>query len=217
MAVTKSRLSIVGCGPGAKEFVSPIVRETIDQAEVLFGAPHLLALFPDSQSERIPVTGKISEMIDAIAARRHRNIVVAVSGDPGISSLAQSVVQHVGRSECHVLPGISSVQVAFSRIALDWADARILSIHGSNKSNVVQGDLTYVNKIAVLTGGRDSGPFLTELLQQLQQTKGEWILFACENLTLQDERVVCIDAAELASYPQCSRTIILFIQKGLLA
>ena len=72
-----------------------------------------------------------------------------VGGDPGLYSLAQRVVRRFGREQCEVVPAVSSVQVAFSRLGIDWADARILSAHGRTP-DATAADLQRIDKIAVL-------------------------------------------------------------------
>lgn len=74
-------------------------------------------------------------------------------GDPGLASLAKLVLRRFGLHACEVLPGISSVQVAFARLGLDWLDARILSAH-ARLPLAVLGELSDYAKLAILAGHR---------------------------------------------------------------
>ncbi len=213
MAVAKPTFCIAGCGPGAADYISPIARRAIEGAEVFVAANHLLALFPELDVEKIPFNGNVEAVLETIAQHAGRRVAIGVSGDPGVSSLGQSVVRRFGRHACSIIPGISSVQVAFARLGLEWSDARIFSIHGRAKEEISARDLEGARKIAVLPGGPQSGAALAALYQRLE---GEWKLFACENLTLEGECVLPIEAQSLPSQPRCSRSIILFIQEGLL-
>ena len=86
--------------------------------------------------------GQVSSRIESL--RPEGPVTVLVSGDPGFFSLAKLVLRRFGRENCRIVPGISSVHVAFSRICLDWADAKIISAHVSdpdqaNDQSVGQG------------------------------------------------------------------------------
>ncbi len=132
MAVNPAKLWIVGCGPGSVRYVTDAAHEAAAGADVLVGGKRLLALFPDGSAERISVGANIGAVMEQIVARRAagQRVVVLVGGDPGLHSLAQNVIRLVGRPCCEVVPAVSSVQVAFARLGMDWSDARILSAHG---------------------------------------------------------------------------------------
>ncbi len=123
-------ITIVGCGPGALDHLPPVAHRAIAEADVLVGASRLLDLFPTMTAERIVVGANIPKLLDQMAPHvSQANIAVLVTGDPGVCSLAQPVIQRFGRENCRVIPGISSVQVAFARLGLDWFGARLLSAH----------------------------------------------------------------------------------------
>lgn len=175
----------MGCGPGAASYVTPEARGAAIQADVLVGAPRLLDLFRESSAERIDVRGNVSATLEAVARNRGRRIVVLVSGDPGVASLAAPVLKHFGRDACRVIPGVSSVQVAFARLGLDWLDARILSAHETTPDVEVSA-LGRERKIAVLAGSSSASRWVADAAEHLGTA---WQVFTAENLTLEDERV----------------------------
>ena len=123
-------ITIAGCGPGSLDSVTPVARHAIEQAQVLVGAKRLLDSFPNVAAERIIVGANIAQSLDAIAAHMgQRRIVVLVTGDPGLCSLARPVIRRFGRAACRVIPGISSVHAAFASLGIDWQNARVLSAH----------------------------------------------------------------------------------------
>ncbi len=123
-------ITIAGCGPGALEYVTPAALHAIKQAEILVGARRLLESFPEVAAQRIVVGADVPKALDAIAEHLgQRRIVVLVTGDPGLCSLARPVIQRFGRNACRVIPGISSVHAAFASVGIDWFGARILSAH----------------------------------------------------------------------------------------
>ena len=185
MEIAHPKILIAGCGPGAASCVTPEARAAVLQAEVLVGAERLLNLFPEANAERIVVRGDASATVEAVARNRNRRVVILVTGDPGIASLAASVLKHFGRDACRVIPGVSSVQTAFARLGLDWIDARILSAH-ADTPGIDVGILSRERKIAILAGSRTASRWAAGVAEQLG---AGWQAFVAENLTLEDERV----------------------------
>lgn len=130
MATERRAITIIGCGPGSPDHITPAAVDAARSAEVLIGTDRLLHFFTDADAEKIPVGSAVEETLDRVGERfGHKQIAVLVSGDPGLFSLARLVIQRFGREHCRVIPGVSSVQVAFARLGLDWGDAIILSAH----------------------------------------------------------------------------------------
>jgi cobalt-precorrin-7 (C5)-methyltransferase len=212
MEMNQPRILIVGCGPGSAACVSPEARGAAFQADVLVGAPRLLDLFRESSAERIDVRGNVPATLEAVARNRGRRIVVLVSGDPGIASLATSVLQHFGRDSCRVIPGVSSVQVAFARLGLDWIDARILSAHG-NTPDIEISTLSRERKIAVLAGSNSASGWAADVAEHLGAA---WQVFVAKNLTFEDERVYRTTPAALREGAFPPLTIFLFVRRDCL-
>jgi len=211
MAKAQVRIKVCGCGPGAPEYVTPAVRRAVERAEVLAGARRLMELFPEGSAKRILIGADTELALNEIAARLGRRIVVLVTGDAGLCSFAQPLLKRFGRQACEVLPGISSLQVAFARLGLDWLDARIFSAHRENPSTFAPAGC---EKFAVLLGRKDSLAWAARLARALGRG---YRIFVCENLTLNNERVRETTAAELPALKVASLAIVLLVKKGLLA
>ena len=168
-------------------------RRAVAEAEALVGSRRLLDLFADGgRQERTAVEGDVAAALAAIETHRAagRRVAVLVSGDPGLFSLARCVAERFGRANCRFLPGISSVQLAFARLGLDWSDARILSAHARAPQADVE-ELRRCDKLAVLGGGREGRQWIAAAAAALAETH-EALL--CENLSL-DERADSADDA----------------------
>ncbi len=203
-------ITIVGCGPGAADYLTPAARAAIEAAELLAGAPRLLQLFPAANAERIVVGADIAKALDDLASVvPGRKVVVLVSGDPGVCSLAQPVLQRFGWKQCTIIPGVSSVQVAFARLGLDWTDARLISAH-HRTPELDLASFAGEDKIAVLAGNAATMPWIVTLAGHLAETH---TLFLCEDLTLPQERVSRVRPHDLAEPKLSSRSILLFIGK----
>ncbi len=203
-------ITIVGCGPGGQECLTPEARRAIEQAEVVVASRQVLERLPATAAERIAVGADVAGALESLAARVGRQrIAVAVSGDPGVRSLARSIIRRFGRKTCRVIPGISAVQVAFARLGLEWFDATLLSAHEGIPSVSAAG-LAGARKIAVLAGNPVSLPWLRTLGRALAASH---VIVVCEDLTLPEERVRQVSAEELAKLPLSSRTIVLFVHQ----
>jgi len=214
MAVEKKKIIVIGCGPGAEDHITPAARSAASGADVLIVSKRLQDLFPESTAEKIDSGTDVEGTLDAIAARRDAGlqVVVLATGDPGIASLAQPVVRRFGRENCEVIPGISSVQVAFARLGLSWQDARIISAHNADPE-ATAADLE-AEKIAILGGRPGALRWAAGLIPKLG---GNRHVFLCEDLTLPGEKIREVSAAELTSIPVSTRAIILIIQGELLS
>lgn len=210
MAVEKKKIIIVGCGPGAESYITPAARAAAAKADVLIVSRRLMGFFPEVAAERIDSGVDIDGTLDEIAARHDagRQVVLLATGDPGIASLAQPVIRRFGRENCEVIPGISSVQVAFARLGLDWQDARIVTAHSRNPQ-VSMADLRQAGKIAILGGRPEAIRWTADLIGKLN---GDRRVFLCEELTLPGEQVREVDADELRRLPVSTRAIVLIIQ-----
>ncbi|HEY5461594.1 MAG TPA: precorrin-6y C5,15-methyltransferase (decarboxylating) subunit CbiE [Deferrimonas sp.] len=211
----KKKIIIVGCGPGAEEYITPAAREGAARADVLIVSQRLKDLFPEVVAERIDSGVDIEGTLDEIAVRRDagRQVVLLATGDPGIASLAQPVIRRFGRENCEVIPGISSIQVAFARLGLDWREVRIVTAHSRDPEESA-ADLRPAEKIAIL-GGRDGSlRWAAGLIPELGEERR---VFLCEELTMPGERIREVRPEELITLPVSSRAIILVIQGELLS
>lgn len=213
MVVGDTPIKIVGCGPGAPEYITILARETIEGADLLVGARRLLDLFPDLRAERIEFRNQTGKTLDEIEERmdRYRNIAVLVTGDPGLASLARSVIKRFGREACTTVAGVSSVQVAFARLGLDWTNAKIINAHG-RELHIEPSVLAGADRLAILTGG----VLPAEKIAELIETFGDrYEIVLCENLTLPDENIRVLQGPGSIPSRVSERAIIILTGKDL--
>jgi precorrin-6y C5,15-methyltransferase (decarboxylating) CbiE subunit len=130
-------IHVVGIGPGSKKYLPPIALEIINKAEVIFGGQRALSLFDELPCEKITIGANIEEILVKIKQRyQKQNVVVLVSGDPGFFSLLNKLREHIADTALNVIPGISSVQLAFARIKRPWHNMRAVSLHGRDFSEL---------------------------------------------------------------------------------
>ena len=204
---------IAGCGPGHEDYVGQATRKAVTTAEVLVGTQHLLDLFPQAACQQIVVRGPMAGVLDQMEALDEKKICVLVTGDCSLFSLARLVVNRFGRERCKLIPGISSVQVAFARLALDWSDTLLISAHGREPKEDVSELLRY-DKIALLAG---DDPAILWAADRLTELGAEYLAVSCENLTLTTEVIREFNDAELLRQARLpARTILLLLKKELL-
>jgi cobalt-precorrin-7 (C5)-methyltransferase len=213
MAIAR-RITIVGCGPGSPEHVTPAAIAAVEKADLLIGTERLVRLFSPSPTQLVVVNSTMEQALDAIERRPgSKNVAVLVTGDPGIFSLARLVIERFGREQCRVIPGISSIQAAFARLGLDWADAKILSAHKEDPDP--DDSLLRSDKIAVLLGREGSLRWVADHI--VENAPADRRIFVFENLTLDDESIREARREALRDLHVSSRTVVLIIKGDLLS
>ncbi len=211
-------ITIIGCGPGGRESFTDEAKSAAQNADCLIGSERFLKMFDTNGCEKITAGANVEKVIEAIEAAKvsGKSIGVLVSGDPGLCSLAKPIIKRFGKKACRVVPGISSVQVAFSRIGLDWYGAKIITAHGGDPK-IEYSELADEEKIAVLAGRDEAVKWIAGLAEFLGDA---FQVIVCENLTLEDERVTKLSSDELINASVSSSistmAIILIVKKELL-
>jgi len=200
------KVTVIGCGPGAPEYMTQAGLQAIAEADVYCGATHLLKLYAPEGKTRIPVASDIEGVLEAMAASlsEGKRVAVLVSGDPGLCSLATPVIQRFGLETCDVIPGISSVQLLFARLGLDWMEARIISAHKSLPS-LSATELENIKTLVILCGHHVSQQWVIELYLSWKKA-GK--LVVCQDLSLPMERIDEVDGEMFSKMELSSRTIV---------
>ncbi len=205
-----SPIMIIGCGPGARAYLTLETIDAVAAADVIVGAPRVLALFPDSRAERITLDSNLAMVLEVIAERRERcAVAVLVTGDPGVYSFARPVIERFGIEDCRVIPGIGSVQLALARLGLDGAETRILSAH-HRLPDIDSAELAAFETIAILTGHASAYPWIQSLAETLT---GDYRIVVLSNLSLRNERIEEIDIDALADQDPAQTSIILLTRR----
>ena len=129
--------TIVGTGLGIKEYILPQGIKAIEEADVLIAGERNLEPWLYLKKENYIIKSNLQEIISKIEKEYvNKKIVVLVSGDPGFYSLLNYISRFFSRQEIKIIPGISSMQMAFAKAGLSWHDAILLNLHGDRKSVV---------------------------------------------------------------------------------
>lgn len=195
----EARVTVVGTGPGHPDFLTPAGAAKIAQATVLVGGRRLLDSFARPGQKKCVVDRDLKGVVEFIKSHyREEKLVVLVSGDTGIYSLASYLARKLPSEILEFIPGISSVQLMFARLKKSWQSASIFSLHGrppEGLSQLVKAGGT----VAVLTDNRFTPQQVASYL--LAQGCPDSTVALGANLSYQDERVVITRLTELASGP----------------
>ncbi len=210
----KNNVAIIGCGPGAMSHMTLGALKRIQVADVVVGSRRLLNLFPEVKAEKF-VLGKnyrtLLTKIERLSTRK--KVVVLVSGDPGFFSYARLVITRLGKENCDVIPGISSVQLAFASVGLHWCDAYFVSLHGRKLelNNLVEAVKTH-DKVAVLNDTSMSPKIVCTALKK-GGVKGKRI-YLCENLSMKNENVKEYDLTSFSKANSENMNVMIFLSEG---
>ena len=209
-----NKVTIVGCGPGAKKFLTGYAMQHIINAEVLIGSRRLLSLFPDADADTYVLSNNYKLLITRIVSlsKKKKKVVVLVSGDPGFFSYSKLIVDKLGAEKCEVIPGISSVQLAFAKIGRTWNDAYFMSLHGrSGKLAAVVKRISDNDKVAVLTDNANNVKLIAKKL--LETGVKERKIFVCENLSLEKERIREFDVSSILKIRVSDLNVVIFLDE----
>jgi len=183
------KIIVAGIGPGHPDYVLPAAMKAIRSAEVLVGGSRALSDFSSENQKTMVIRGDIPGVLAFIKNELEKqDVVVMVSGDPGYYSLLDALKKEFQEKNLFVIPGISSVQFAFARLALPWHDADLLSFHGRRPSDDMLG-YAPGRILGMLTDTKYSSRTISSLLIKMgwpEDTKTA----VCARLSYDDERIL---------------------------
>ena len=183
------KIIVVGIGPGDPAYLLPKAQKMIEKARILVGGRRALADYSHSGARECAIGADIPGVLAFIReALAEDDVVVMVSGDPGYYSLLDALRRTFPIGQIEVIPGISSLQLAFARLALPWHNARLLSFHGREplETELVR---TEGAVLGMLTDGRSNSQTIAARLLSCGWREGD-IMYVCTRLSYADERVI---------------------------
>lgn len=204
------KVIVVGIGPGSPDYLLPIGKKYITEAKVLVGSKRALETYANASSKKQIITGQIAETIAFIKESiKENDVVVMVSGDPGYYSLLAALREAFTTHALQVIPGISSMQVAFARLALPWQNAKLISLHGRA---VEEAALGY--EAGAILGLLTDTNYTTRTIAKIllrQQWPGTAKTYLCSRLSYEDEEIIESNLAEAAQEKEFSHCIMVVV------
>jgi cobalt-precorrin-7 (C5)-methyltransferase len=209
MDISTTEFTVVGCGPGAREYLTARATQCIARAELLAGASRLLELFPESRACRLAYSGLAESWLDRLEAMPARPCVILVTGDPGVSSLAEHAHRRFGLRRCRIEPGISTVQVVCAALGVTWQNAAIVDVHhqAPDKPMVPASDR---DPWIFLMGARNGETAVSRILSKSGRNA-----YLAEDLSLASQSLRSTSATELSELPLHPRRIVVATKEAL--
>ncbi len=165
----------VGAGPGllTEEAIS-----AIESATVIFGSKRAIELAKEH------IRCKAHEITDYTLDSLPRNAVVLSTGDPMLSGLGK-----FAKEGDEIIPGISSMQLACSRLRLDTENLAVITAHSRDidaVKNLILKELRDGKNVFLLP---DKSFGVTELVDFLKSRGLLRKISICERLAYPDERI----------------------------
>ena len=217
---------VVGVGPGSGLYLTRAAEEIIDKAQLLIGGTRNIEFIRTSlglkEGQDTFVLGSdLASMMDQIEKNLDKDIVVLASGDPSIYGIADYINRIMSRQEdpatetnripsqrdsiqgkenLIIVPGISSIQYAFSVFKIPMNDLYITSSHGR------QPDYDFIfmhDKLALVTDSK-IGP--RQIAQEVKDRGLDYSFYVGENLSYYNQRLTVGSADDILardSYGMC--------------
>jgi precorrin-6Y C5,15-methyltransferase (decarboxylating) len=172
---------------------------------------------------KIAVTGRMEETIVFIRKNLGKQVMVLLaSGDPMFYGIGRLMISACGAEHVEIIPDLSSIQAAFSRIKECWDDAFLMSLHGVVEANMednlphrfeqIPALLGKHRKVAILTD-KKSNP--AELAKGLMASPfaASVTVHVCEKLGYRGrERITSGTPAEIATQSFADLNVVILVR-----
>ena len=221
-------------------------REIILNSEIILASKRLSEVFKryeeyEAVKDKVKVINNVDETIDYIKLQISNlkfQIVFLASGDPTFFGIGRRAVREFGKEIIEILPDLSSIQIAFSRIKESWDDAFLMSLHGGpdpekrRRLPYELEDIPYLlqrhNKIAILTDKENNPQTIADVIARSKATKQSKNLriaspsarndsikmYVCERLGCSDERIIEGTPEEIAEMTFSEPNLVILIKKN---
>lgn len=183
---------VTGVGPGSEAYLTRRAADVISGADILIGGQRHLDEFAGLTTETRVIDADISGLMNWIAERLDRRIVILASGDPMFFGIGKRISETFAPEQVQIVPGISSVQYLCSRAGMDMNDIYLTSSH--NRSPDFDWLLAH-ERIGIVTDSK-IGPkeIAAEILQRGQTRR----MIIGENLSGRNERITILNADDVS-------------------
>ncbi len=183
-------------------------RNVLYKSEVILSSERLLEVFKRYREfkkvqDRVLVLNTVDETIEFMKSRTRELgkkciITVIASGDPLFFGIGRRIINEFRKERVEIMPDLSSIQVAFSKIKEPWDNAFLMSLHRGpdpHKKKNIKYDMKDVpellknkRKLAILTDKENNPAEIAKVLIHSRILSP--IIFVCEKLGDPDERIV---------------------------
>ena len=169
-------MKVIGVGCGRGMLTEEAIR-AIHDARSIYGSARAIRrvqnfIHPDCTVSAITDYKRLKSLPD--------DAVVLSTGDPLLAGL--------GYSGSEIIPGISSLQVAFARIGIPWSTVSVIDAHGKDHKQAIDDTVIDINRrrpVFIIADPKFPVHSLAEALQGQDVS-----LHICQDLGEGDERII---------------------------
>lgn len=204
------KVHIVGVGEDGLDGLSDAARRIVEDAELLIGENHTLALVPDSGAERLVIGTNFDEAARRVEASEASRTVVLAIGDPLFYGVARFLCDKLGKERFEVVPHVSSMQLAFARVKESWEEAFLTNLARHGVESVLE-QIRGAEKVGLFT--TEACPPSEVARELLDHHLDYFTAYVCENLGSPDERVTHGELAEIAAGQFAPLNVMILVRK----
>ncbi len=151
--------------------------------------------------------------------------VLLASGDPLFFGIGRMALKEFGKGFVEILPDLSSIQVAFSRIKEQWGEALFVSLHGGPdpakrrelryEIQELPGLLRRYGRLGILTDKVNNPSEIARVLHSSPLIRHRPVrMYVCERLGYPDERITEGTPEEIAGMTFSYPNVVIALDRG---
>jgi len=204
------KVHIVGIGEDGLAGLTTAARMLVEEADILLGEPHALALVPGEAQVRVALGTSLDEAIQHIQGAPGKRIAVLAMGDPLFYGVARYLCDKVGKDRFEVVPHVSAMQTAFARVKESWEEAFLTNLATHGVESVLE-QIRSAEKVGLFTSEESPPAAVARAL--VDQHIDYFTAYVCENLGAPDERVTQGELAEIAAQDFAPLNVMILVRK----
>lgn len=194
----KSRLSVIGLGPGNLDYLTGRGIKLISNCEIIVGGERQLKeIEPLLTNQKTYILKKLNEMVEFVKQNLDSDIAFIVSGDTGYYSLLTYLKNNFKNSRFEVVPGISSYQYLFAKLQMTWERYTLCSVHGRDNEYIKLFKNSDMG-VVLLTDEKNNPIEIARNLEKQNITDVEVIIG--ERLSYSDESIIRFNLKNYKNY-----------------
>ena len=185
-----NKIWVIGLGPGHPDYMLPIAKNKLLQADRVYGGRRHLESY-DISGDKVILKIPLLETIEDIKAHcENEQVAVLVSGDTGFYSFLEMLKKHFKDEVLQTFPGISSLQYMFARLNKSYHNAYIGSVHGRE----IEAEIFNRYETLGLLTDRKQNP--NQIIHRLIDLNISATIYVGENLSYENEKVTTLHTSK---------------------
>ncbi|WAW15096.1 precorrin-6y C5,15-methyltransferase (decarboxylating) subunit CbiE [Peptostreptococcus equinus] len=182
-------INVVGIGPGDYLYINDKVKNIIEESEIIIGAQRQIDIIDKNMDildkEMYVFKSDLKTLKSYIKLNISKEICILASGDPSLYGIGNFIQREfLDISDINIIPGISVVQLMFSKIGQSMNDLYISSGHGR------EPDFNFIflhSKVALLTDKKNSPAVISKAISSKSLN---YKMYVGYNLSYEDEEIL---------------------------